>query len=315
MFEELLKVIKEGGTLNKDQINAFQNLSKKEKEKILKASEKRRETELNEMINREFRRVYQKLLVTDPEVANGLLGSGAKITGLAEEKPESDDGKFLDTYKDDRNYALNEVMIAVIRDDETPEDIRAKVREKIYTKNIGLIGSQLRRFSNKNDGKMTMEDLGQECRIVFFQKAVDKFDLSRGAKFSTFATTVVHNYLAGIYTNKINKQRALEVSFETPIVDDSGSVKTLLDYQIDPNPTAADIIRRESEKEIIIEQLNKLNLEQKFVAYCRYGLGGVPKKTQAEIADYMHMSQANVSKIEGTMRVKLKALLDEAGMF
>ena len=84
---------------------------------------------------------------------------------------------------------------------------------------------------------------------------------------------------------------------------------------MDPNPTAEEIIRKESEKEIIKEQLNKLNLEQKFVAYCRYGIDGVPKKTQAEIADYMHMSQANVSKIEGTMHVKLKQLLDEAGMF
>ena len=130
MFEEILKVIKEGGTLTKEQMHAFNNLSKKEKEKILKASEKRRENELNELINKEFRRVYQKLLVTDPDIATGLLGSGAKITGLNDQNQPEDD-KFLDTYKDDRNYALNEVMIAVIRDDETPADIKAKVREKI----------------------------------------------------------------------------------------------------------------------------------------------------------------------------------------
>ena len=305
MFEELLQVIERGETFTKEQMQAFGQLSKKERDKILKASEKRREKELNKVINAEFKRVYHKLLTTAPDIANGL-SMVAKVNG---------EDELLEQYHDDKNYALNEVMIAVIRDDETPDDLKAKIRERLYEKNIGLIGKQLKRFSNKNDGKMTMEDLGQDCRIVFFQKAIDKFDLSRGAKFSTFATTVIHNYLAGIYVNKINKTRQKEISFETPIVDDSGSVKTLLDYQVDPNPTAADIIRKESEKEIIIEQLNKLNLEQKFVAYCRYGLGGVPKKTQAEIADYMHMSQANVSKIEGTMRVKLKQLLDDAGMF
>lgn len=304
MFEELLKTAKANKPLTKEQLSQFNKLTEKEKEQFFKVREKAREKELNKVINGEFKRVYNKLLATAPEIASNL----ATIANV-------DEDNFMEKYHDDRNYTLNEVMIAVIRDDETPENIKNKVREKIYNKNIGLIGYQLKRFYNKSDGKMSMEDLGQECRIVFFTKAIDKFDLSRNAKFSTFATTVIHNYLAGLHKNKINKERALEVSLETPIVDDGGSVKTLLDYQVAKELSGEEIVRKEVENKILYESLNKLTLEQKFVAYCRYGLGGVPKKTQAEIADYMHMSQANVSKIEGMMRTKLKQLLDEAGMF
>ena len=304
MYEEILETAKRGEPYSPEQLAYFKELTEKQKNELFKVSEKAREAKLNKAINKEFRRVYLKLQKTAPEIAEGL----SKVSEVGEDN-------FTEKYHDDKNYSLNEVMIAVLRDDETPDDIKEKVRERIYAKNIGLIGYQLRRFSTKNDGKMTMEDLSQDCKIVFFTKGVDKFDLSRGAKFSTFATTVIHNYLAGIYTNKINKARAIEISLATPVVDDSGSVKTLEDYQIDPNPTPEDILRTEWEKDIIYDVMNQLNLEQKFVAYCRYGLGGVPKKTQAEIADYMHMSQANVSKIEGTMRTKMMELLTKAGMF
>lgn len=224
------------------------------------------------------------------------------------------DESILDKYFNDKSYSLNEVMITVAKDDETPEEIKKLVKERLYEKNIGLIIKPLKIYSAPSDGKMSMEDLAQECRMAFFEKAINKYSPSKGVKFSTFATLVIKNHLSSLHTNKVNKLRQ-EVSFDDPITDDDGTAKTRIDYQVDPNPNGADLVRKESENQILYEALNELNLEQKFVAYCRYGLGGVPKKTQAEIADYMHMSQANVSKIEGTMRVKLKQALDRAGMF
>lgn len=307
MFEELLAIAKSGETFTKEQLEQLKTLDKNEKDKVMKAFSKAGDKRLNNTINREFKRVYKKMKIEDPETAE-WLSTIVKID-------EDDDNNFNNKYHDDKNYSLNEVMIAVIKDPDTPKEVYEQVRERLYLKNIGLIGYQLKRYSNKDDGKMTMEDLGQDCREQFFKKAVDRFELDKKTKFSTFATSVIRNFLASLHTNKINKRRAIEVSFETPVVDDGGSVKTLLDYQVDDTPTAADNIRKECENEILYNALNELTLEQKFVAYCRYGLGGVPKKTQKEIADYMHMSQANVSKIEGNMRTKLKQILDEVGMF
>lgn len=304
MFEELLATAKAGKPFTREQLSALNNLSDSEKEKIHKAIHKASEAALNTTINNEFRRVYYKAVKNDPEFAM-WLGKIAKV----------DDDNFNELYHDDKNYSLNEVMVAVIRDEDTPLEVVDKVKEKLYQKNIGLIGSSLRKYSNKDDGKMSMEDLGQELRRVFFERAVPRYEFDKQIRFSTFTMTVFHNYLAGLHKNKINKQRAIEVSFETPVVDDGGAVKTLLDYQIDNRATAADMIRRESENAILYDVLNELTLEQKFVAYCRYGLGGIPKKTQKEIADYMHMSQANVSKIENNMRAKLKQKLNEVGMF
>lgn len=323
MVDKLLEVVKEGRPFNEEELSEFKKLSDKEKRTISKAIQKRIKDEENIEIVNEFKRVFNKLKIEEPEIARGLIKSLASKKKIEEnglnknfkvEDVDLTDEFLLDEYLDDRSYSLNEAMIAVYRDNETPEKVKQLVYTRLYEKNQGLIIQPIKRYSVPNDGKMTMDDLAQECKYVFFDRAVSKFNLSKGVKFSTFAMTVIQNYLSSLHTNKVNKWRQ-EVSFDDPITDDDGTAKTRGDYQPSSMPTAEEIVMRESEMGILYEALNELNLEQKFVAYCRYGLGGVPKKTQAEIADYMHMSQANVSKIEGTMRTKLKQVLDKAGMF
>lgn len=345
--------------LTREQYEKKALLDEKHQKEIDKAFEKRRENEVNRKISNEFKRVYDILLKENPEVAKGIaLSAGMKAEDFAEIINSSEDENqiFMTIFKNNKDYSLNEALIAIIQDttiqDEAKEakdnflrisktadknskeylnakraleeadkklkeneEVKEIAKERIYTKNLGLIISLLKTYNNKDDGKMTMADIGQDCRLAFFTKAVAKYDLSRGAKFSTYTTTVLSNLIKSIYTNKVNKMRTLEDSLEKPITGEEGTVKTLLDYQVDPNPTGEEIVRKEAENEILYNTLNMLSLEEKFVVCCRYGLGGVPKKTQAEIADYMHMSQANVSKIEGNMRVKLKKLLTTEGMF
>lgn len=304
MFEELLELAKTGKPFTGEAVEQLHQLTQKQQEKIFKAVNKAKEEQLNRDINNEFKRVYKKLQVEQPEIAENLA-MVAKV----------EDKDFLENYHDDRNYSLNEVLIAVYRDPETSPEMKEKVKERIYTKNVGLVFYVVKKFAAKNDGKSTMDDLGQECKLAFFTKVLDTFNLSKGFKFSTYCTTVLYNHMSTIHKNKLNKARTLEVSMETPIADDGGSIKTLLDYQVDPRMTPEEECRKEWQEEILYDVLNQLTLEQKFIAYCRYGLGNVPVKTQAEIADYMHMSQANVSKIEGIMRTKLLQLLNARDMF
>ena len=307
MFEELLEIAKSGRAFTAEEVKEFNELSKKEKDKIVKALTKAKTDLLNQEISKEFKRVYKKLLVENPTIAENLARI-AKIDDMTKDE-------LIENYHDDKNYSLNEVLIAVYRDSETPEDLRQKVRDRLYQKNAGLVFYVVKKFAAKNDGKMTMDDLGQECKLAFFTKVIDTFDLSKGFKFSTYCTTVLYNHMSSLHKQVINKARTLETSMENPITDDGGSIKILLDYQADPRPNPEELCRKEAQDEILYECLNKLTLEQKFIAYCRYDLGDVPVKTQAEIADYMHMSQANVSKIEGIMRTKLHQLLNAKEMF
>lgn len=307
MFEELLEIAKNGEPLTAEQITVYNQLSKKEKDKISKTIIENRDKALNKKINQEFKRVYSKLLVEDPKTAE-FLASIAKIDEVSGED-------LTKKVKDNKNYSLNEVLIAVYRDSDTPGDIKERCKEMCYQKNAGLVFYVVKKFAAKNDGKMTMDDLGQECKLLFFSKAFNTYDLSKGFRFSTYVTTVMRNAMSSLHKNLINKQRALETSMENPVADDGGSIKILLDYQIDLRPNPEELCRKEMQNEILYDCLNELTLEQKFIAYCRYGLGDVPVKTQAEIADYMHMSQANVSKIEGIMRTKLHQLLNAREMF
>lgn len=304
-YKTLLDVILSGQYFNKEQGSMYKQLPQEEKEAFNKEVAANQTQIMNSKINREFKRVFNKLQVSNPEAAENI----AKIAKF------TDDESFNQHFADNTNYKLNEVMVAVIQDEDTPEDIKDIVKERLYTKNVGLIGSILRKYANPDDGKMTMEDLGQEAKRALFEKIIPTYDISHGSRFSTYATTIFHNVVVGSYTAKVNKYRSKEISMETKIDGGDGSPKELLDFQEDPHPNPEELWRREAEDEVLYEILNKLTPEQKFVAYCRFGLGGKTKKTQSEIAEYMHMSQANVSKIENAMLARMKTFLRNTGVF
>lgn len=304
-YKNLLNIILSGTYFTKEDGQRFQALSDEEKKDFHKEVEKNQTQIMNAKINREFMRVFNKMKKENPEAAS-FIGRYAKFT---------DEESFNQHFADNTNYKLNEAMVAVIQDDETPEEIKDVVKERLYSKNIGLIGSMLHKYANKDDGKMTMEDIGQDTKRAFFEKIIPTYDVSHGSRFSTYATTIIHNVIVGTYTTTANKRREKEISMETKIDGGDGTPKELLDFQVDPHLNPEELWRKEAESEVLYEILNKLTPEQKFVAYCRFGLGGKPKKTQSEIAEYMHMSQANVSKIENAMLARMKTFLRNTGVF
>lgn len=302
MFEELLETMKTTNPLTQEQMEAFKSLPKDKKDELLKYRNEARKKAESEKHRRILTEIYEDTVIKYPNTKEKLRIAYEVL---------NDPKKFEKSFNTKTNQKLNEVLLCAYQSDKTDQQLKDFYLNKIVEKNIGLVWSTVAKYSSKNDGKMTLDDFGQEAMEKFIS-AVKKYDISRENKFSTFIVTVIKHSIFSGYV-KVNKRRAIEMSTETPIADDGGSVKTLLDYQVDPSDTPHDLVMRESRNGIIYDVLNRLTLEQKFVAYCRYGLGGVPKKTQAEIAQYMHMSQANVSKIESAMLRILKRELYREG--
>lgn len=302
MNQEFLNTFINAGQLTDEERNTFANLSNEEKKYVFSKREENRKKNETEKQRQLLLAVYEDTVSRYPVTAEKL-----RLSKETCDNPET----FYKSFNTKTNQRLNELMICAYHSPLLSEEQKKFYMDKIYEKNIGLIWNTVSKYSSKNDGKMTLDDFGQESMIAFV-KAVNKFDITRPNKFSTFVVTVVKNQILTIYKS-VNKVRYIETSMEDPIADDGGSVKTRLDYQADPNETPEEIVMKESRNKIIYEVLNQLSLEQKFVAYCRFGLGGVPKKTQAEIAQYMHMSQANVSKIENAMLKNMKKALYKEG--
>lgn len=302
MNQEFLNTFINAGKLTDEERNTFANLSDEEKKYVFSKREENRKKNETEKQRQLLLAVYEDTVSRYPATIEKL-----RLSKETCDNPET----FYKSFNTKTNQRLNELMICAYHSPLLSEEQKKFYMDKIYEKNIGLIWNTVSKYSSKNDGKMTLDDFGQESMIAFV-KAVNKFDITRPNKFSTFVVTVVKNQILTIYKS-VNKVRYIETSMEDPIADDGGSVKTRLDYQADPNETPEEIVMKESRNKIIYEVLNQLSLEQKFVAYCRFGLGGVPKKTQAEIAQYMHMSQANVSKIENAMLKNMKKALYKEG--
>ena len=66
---------------------------------------------------------------------------------------------------------------------------------------------------------------------------------------------------------------------------------------------------QEEERLKILKALEVLSEKQRVVIVQRYGLDGLPPRTQIEIAKSIGMSQANVSKIEDDALDYLKIIL------
>lgn len=300
---ELEQAILDGRPFNSEEIEVYTSLTDVEREHLADLSiarnSKIKDKKLKNQIDRVIQKEVDRLISEKQEIPKGLLSDCT-----------------LDEYRETSNYSLNEGLILVYQDPDTPADIKEYAFEIFFQKNIGLVGSVLKKFSTKSDGKISMEDLSQEAHVAFI-RAMETFNVSKGYRFTTYFSTVATNALIAVFKNKVNKMREREFSFDVTVSNDKGGAETsILDLIADPNAVdPASTVMWESESKLIYEALNNLDLSKKFIAYARFGLVKGIKKSQNDLSRLLGMSQANVSKIENTMLEELKQELIKLGMY
>ena len=101
--------------------------------------------------------------------------------------------------------------------------------------------------------------------------------------------------------------RNVDLSIDDALsVDSDGNELNLIDILYADEHEADKNIEEESEKEILWQSINSLNYREKEIILKRFGLNGIPEKTQKEVADEIGISQSYISRLEKRIFKKLK---------
>ena len=144
-------------------------------------------------------------------------------------------------------------------------------------------------------------------------KAVNTFDADKNVRFSTYAAKCIVNEI--LMYLRANKKNARNVSlFMTIGSDKEGNEISLSDTLSDENYSVSESL----ENEVLSTELKKamkasLTKREYAVIVLRYGLFGVEKRHQREIATKMNISRSYVSRIEKKALLKLKNHLITTG--
>lgn len=241
-----------------------------------------------------------------------LLDTDPKTLKIVREE----DSQYLVATPDFKNYIYDEKKDAlldmrVFNKKEQNEDKFLTQEEKAdyWINNQGLIGFSLRKI-NIIDG-VEVEELRDVCTLGF-TKALTTFNKKAGIKFSTYCVKCMLNEMY-YYLKKEQRKIQNNVSFnKTLSTDHDGNDLTVGDLIADTRPntvsTESKILNNEL-REILLRCIDRLEDDEQFLIIYRYGLDNGTILTQSDIAQKLHMSQANVSKLEKLCLKKLRLIM------
>ena len=174
-------------------------------------------------------------------------------------------------------------------------------REKLIEHNLRLVVFLANKYENT---KVDLEDLVSIGTIGLI-KGVNTYKLDKNIKLATYASRCIDNEIL-MYLRK-NKNRRKEVSFEDSLSYDAEGNELHLE---DILGTDSDIVTKgldhETEKELLEQEINKLNKRDKEIMILRYGLFGHEEMTQKDVATMLGISQSYISRIEKKVIKRLK---------
>jgi RNA polymerase primary sigma factor len=242
------------------------------------------------------------------------LGKGRGKAGAREIIPLSDadfqDSKFLTREQEVhlfRKMNFLKYLAAQLREAITPSRARSAevdrieellreadaVRNLIIRSYLGLVVSIVKKFAEPSQDFLDLVSEGNFSLI----KASERFDIERGARFSTYATWAIVNNFA----RRIPKDRTRRIRFGTGREE---LLQSLTDHR---DSARADATGQEQSRYLLRRMLGYLNDREQMIIARRFGLAG-DKQTLVQVGQELRISKERVRQLESRALDKLRAL-------
>jgi len=178
-----------------------------------------------------------------------------------------------------------------------------EARNKLIEHNLRLVAHITKKFDGTGEDNDDMISIG----TIGLIKAINTFDPNKGTKLATYAARCIENEIL-MHLRTLKKSRG-EVYIYDPIgVDKEGNEITLIDVLGTDPDAVSQQVENFFEQKYLREKVKKLSKRERTVLDLRYGLFGVTRKTQREIARVLGISRSYVSRME---KRAIQKLLDD----
>ncbi len=179
-----------------------------------------------------------------------------------------------------------------------------QARAKLIEHNLRLVVFLAKKYENTG---VDLEDLVSIGTIGLI-KGVGTYKLDKNIKLATYASRCIDNEIL-MFLRK-NKKRRGEISFEDSLSFDSeGNELHLEDILGTDHDIVTKGIEKETEKQLLYQEIEKLNSRDRKIMILRYGLYNQPEMTQKDVASLLNISQSYISRIEKKVIRRLRNMV------
>ncbi len=178
-------------------------------------------------------------------------------------------------------------------------------RQKLILHNLRLVSHIVRKYYSASPSGDDLLSIGSIGLI----KAIDSFDVKKGARFATYSAKCIQNEILMYFRSQ--KKLSAEVSInETIDTDRDGNPLTYGDI-VSTEDNIADDIDSKIKFSRAFDYINsKLSKREKTIIVYRYGLNGKKPLTQREVASALGISRSYVSRIEKSILSDMRRYIE-----
>ena len=166
-------------------------------------------------------------------------------------------------------------------------------RNVLVEHNLRLVAHIIKKYYTQTNDIEDLISIG----TIGLIKGINTYKSDKGIRLATYASRCIENEIL-MFLRKSNQYKN-EISIDEPLnVDWDGNELLLSDILGTDDDTVNKGIESEVEKQLLLEEIEKLCPREKQIMKMRFGLSGKKEMTQKQVADEVGISQSYISRLE-----------------